>query len=108
MLKLLHYDLILHFALLVVTFLVKVTFCAINFVSCLRWRLDWIVSKCFYMKSTDVSICPVTFIKIHLNGRRNENSFKEGAIFLDTHFNILCKKLYKQATLSDNRGETEI
>ena len=68
---------------------------------------DWIVSKRFYMKSTDVSICPVTFIKIHLNGRKNENSFKEGAIFLDTHFNILCKKLYKQATLSDNRGETE-
>ena len=33
MLKLLHYDLILHIASLVVTFLVKVTFCAINFVS---------------------------------------------------------------------------
>ena len=33
MLKLLHYDLMLHFASHVVTFLVKVTFCAINFVS---------------------------------------------------------------------------
>ena len=32
-LKLLHNDFILHIALLVVTFLVKVTFCAINFVS---------------------------------------------------------------------------
>ena len=33
MLKLLHYDLMFHFASLVVTFLVKVTFWAINFVS---------------------------------------------------------------------------
>ena len=33
MLKLLHYDLMLHFASHVVTFLVKVTFCAIKFVS---------------------------------------------------------------------------
>ena len=33
MLKLLHYDLMLHFASRVVTFLVKVTFWAINFVS---------------------------------------------------------------------------
>ena len=52
---------------------------------------DWIVSKRFHIKSTDVSICPVTFIKIHLNVRKNENSFKEGAIFLDIQFNILCE-----------------
>ena len=49
------------------------------------------MSKRIYMESSDVSICPVTFIKIHLNVRKNENSFKEGAIFLDIQFNILCE-----------------
>ena len=49
------------------------------------------MSKRIYMKLSDVSICPVTFIKIHLNVRKNGNSFKEGALFLDTQFNILCE-----------------
>ena len=48
---------------------------------------DWIVSKGFYIESTDVSKRPVTFIKIHLNEKMRPRSKKE--LFLDTHFNIL-------------------
>ena len=43
------------------------------------------MSKRFYIKSTDVSKRPVTFIKIHLNEKMRARSKKE--LFLDTHFN---------------------
>ena len=42
---------------------------------------DWIVSKRFYVKSTDVSKRPVTFTKIHLSEKVRARSKKE--LFLD-------------------------
>ena len=42
---------------------------------------DWIVSKRFYVQSTDVSKRPVTFTKIHLNEKVRARSKKE--LFLD-------------------------
>ena len=38
---------------------------------------DWIVSKGFYIESTDVSKRPVTFIKIHLNEKMRARSKKQ-------------------------------
>ena len=71
---------------------------------------DWIVSKRFYIKSTDVSTVYmyahwVTFTEETIV-RKNENSFKRRDYVLE-HTLQYFEWIYKQAILSDNWGETE-
>ena len=63
---------------------------------------DWIVSKGFYIESTDVSKLPATFIKIHLNEKMRARSKKE--LFLDTHFNTLTSVAKCRGSWVEGRG----
>ena len=58
---------------------------------------DWILSKRFYIKSTDVSICPLRNLYWDTFVRKNENSFKEGTIYVLGHTLQYFGWVYKQA-----------
>ena len=68
---------------------------------------DWILSKLFYIKSTDVSICPLRNLYWDTFVRKNENSFNEGTIYVLGHTLQYFGWVYKQAILSDNWDEKE-
>ena len=68
---------------------------------------DWILSKRFYIKSTDVSICPLRNLYWDTFVPKKENSFKEGTIYVLGHTLQYFGWVYKQAILSDNWDEKE-